>query len=176
MKLLVDGITFKQLAALAFGITAGDMWSLTCSAEFEPAGVSKAHLSCRGSVSCLKWTQVIIIITTTDCEQRHVSRSAVTAAHARTKTGVMSPHCGTRTLCVHMQVCDCRFRAVLSLLWVQLAHLTKDERIWCSFLHQCSLSLSDLHSIESREGNLPFQRHSCLVHLKPLQPSEEDSY
>lgn len=39
-----------------------------------------------------------------------------------------------------------------------------------------SFFLSDLHSIESREGNLPFQRHSCLVHLKPLQPSKEGSH
>lgn len=54
----------------------------------------------------------------------------------------------------------------------------QDDESQCGadFNPYSSVSLSDLHSIESREGNLPFQRHSCLVHLKPLQPSEEDSY
>lgn len=69
---------------------------------------------------------------------------------------------------------------VLCLPWVlHRSHITNNvsRALYdADFNKFSSVSLSDLHSIESREGNLPFQRHSCLVHLKPLQPSKEDSY
>lgn len=56
---------------------------------------------------------------------------------------------------------------------LHLSHVLKGQD---AVFNHCTLSVSDLHSIESREGNLPFQRHSCLVHLKPLQPSKKGSY
>jgi len=37
-----------------------------------------------------------------------------------------------------------------------------------------STSCLDFYSSEQKKDNQPFQRHSCLVHLQSLQPSEEN--
>lgn len=65
-----------------------------------------------------------------------------------------------------------RFTHAFLKCFISVQSTPREFRICANF---CSFSVADVHSIEPREGDLPFQRHAGSVHPQPLQPSAEDS-
>lgn len=58
-------------------------------------------------------------------------------------------------------------------IYIYIWYVCIIDWLFCPLSMHSSPTCLDFHSSEQKKDNQPFQRRSCLVHLQPLQPSEE---